>query len=612
MGRVRRSVHGQNALVLHIQEEDDATCEYLEQLVQKVMEVQYYLNGDRPRPSGLRGPVSWELARRVERNLRESQELKAISEELTADPPTDRVESRYRMGHHLGRWGVGEVFLASHLLLKRPVVIKVLPEELRTDEHARRRLEREATIPTKVTCPGIVDVIDFGEDGHGGLFYTMEALTGETLAALLERGERFSDRDVARLGVHLAAALVIAHLRGYGHYDLCPENVYLQKWSGGPAWPLLINVAGPPAEGTLEDSHPMGKDFWPPEAPRETVGPRHDVYGLGALLGHLREHASSNKKGQGPRLLRELIWQARTPSPDDRFPDMTVMARALVRCLEAPDLRAQEEQKPQIESPRDLKNMFGPGDSTARTYSTRLIAEAMATFANADPRAEAKAKPPARPSKPSKEVTAAAGETAGERQEADVPVITSAPPKKAARDDKPFKVARSVTPESKRSIPYPLILAVLLAVAAGVVIWKRNASKPPKAPAVTRVLAPRPRPSRPKQVKKAPATPKKEEPKLPPLDDPAEVQAGAQSDINPLKSKAPAAGATPDSSAAVPAPSADPRAVRRAAIKQARRLLKQKKHTEARQHLTRARDIRDSAKIQALFARSYEEQGEHA
>ena len=89
VGRVMRSVRGQNALVLHIQEDDDATCEYLEQLVQKVMEVQYYLNGDRPRPGALRGPVSWELARRVERNLRESQESgKRPQEEYFMNAPS--------------------------------------------------------------------------------------------------------------------------------------------------------------------------------------------------------------------------------------------------------------------------------------------------------------------------------------------------------------------------------------------------------------------------------------------------------------------------------------------------------------------------------------------
>ena len=44
-----------------------------------------------------------------------------------------QLESRYRMGHHLGSWGVGEVFLASHLLLKRPVVIKILARDMRED-----------------------------------------------------------------------------------------------------------------------------------------------------------------------------------------------------------------------------------------------------------------------------------------------------------------------------------------------------------------------------------------------------------------------------------------------------------------------------------------------
>ena len=613
VGRVRRSVHGQNALVLHIQEEDDQTCEYLEQLVQKVMEVQYYLDGDRPRPGGLRGPMSWDLARRVERNLRESQELKVVNEELTREPPSDRIESRYRLGHHLGCWGVGEVFLASHLLLKRPVVIKVISKDLRDDKQARQRMEREATIPSKLTCPGIVDVIDFGEDGHGGLFYTMEALTGEPLAALVEGGETFSDRDVARLGVHIAAALVIAHLRGYGHFDLCPENVFMQKWSGGPAWPLLINVGGAPTEGTLEDTHPLGKELWPPEAPRATVGPKHDIFSLGALLEHLRKHASSSGEGKGSKLLREVLWQARTPGPDDRFPDMTVMAQALVRCLEDPDLATSAEHKQQIETPGDLKKMFGPGEASARTYSTRLMAEALSTFASIDPRTDAAPPAKERAKKPAK------------KEEKDILVVRS-PPSKEKKEPKPVRVPgtatlanRPVAPRTNRRIPYPLILGIVALLLLGVFLWQRKSStRPSGGVKVPDVAASKASPARPKAAPKSPAVkavPKKEAAaKLPPLepDEIPDVKAGLESDVNPMEDAKTTPVTEPSASPAPPPAPADTKVARKAAIKKTRQLLKKKKFTEARQQLTLAQNIRDNARLQVLFGMTHEKEGNPA
>ena len=608
VGRVMRSVRGQNALVLHIQEDDDPTCQYLEQLVQKVMEVQYYLNGDRPRPGALRGPVSWDLARRVERNLRESQELKAVSAELTTDPPTSQLESRYRLGHHLGSWGVGEVFLASHLLLKRPVTIKVLAQEMREDEGARQRMEREATIPTKVACPGIVDVIDFGEDGHGGLFYTMEALTGETLASLLESDETFSHRDVARLGVHLASALAIAHIRGHGHFDLCPENVFLQKWSGGPAWPLLINVGGAPAEGSLADTHPLGEEFWPPEAPRVNPGPKHDIYGLGSLLEHVLKKMAPGS-GEGSKLLREVIWQANTPGQDDRFPDMTVMARALIRCLDDPALPRPKEPA-RVESPGELKRMFGPAESSARTYSTKMLAETMATFASADPRRE------------------------GGGDDADKELVKELAIAKAAaaevEDPQPRKAlfparvpretiqgtARFVEPEEKKPFPWIIAAAVLAVLVGAAVLWKFSGGPPSDVkPAVGKQTKNKPATGKvPDKAGKVAAKP--DGPSLPPLENDEQkshpvVKANADTDENPTVLTKPSTDPTskPDARAAS-APDMAGSEARRAAIKQARRHLKNKDYDRARLALVGALAIRDSSKLRALLARAFAEDGQ--
>ena len=611
VGRMHRSALGTDSVVLQVSEDTPEAREYLEQLVWKLMEVQYYLNGSSPRPGVLRGPMSWEMAQRVERNLRDSEELTPISSnQIAKEPFKDQLESRYRLGKHLGRWGVGEVYSASHQQLKRPLVIKILREDLKGSETARKRMESEALIPSNMSCPSIVDVVDFGSDGQGGLFYAMEALPGELLASAVERGQQYSARDLARLGVHLATALAIAHLRGYGHFDICPQNVYLQRWSEGPAWPVLINMAGCPSGGALMDNHPVGQDFWPPEPHDELPGPRHDIYGLGALLEHLCRHAAAGDDAQGFDLLSKCNARATTLETGDRYPDMNVMAHTLVQCWEALEATAPVEELPQVETPRELKKVFEQSASAAKTLSNQFIAEAMAAFASVDPRLE---EPPAYTEIEIEETPARSRPKASPKDDV-MGIEAGATSPGAGQKTAAVGNLATVSPVRRR-VPSVLLMLGVLAIGTG--LWMQMKSKE-APPVVQEATAPAVVPRGPSA---GPAEARREE-QRPVAIRPSISQPRVSSDPDVVPQPRPDIAATitvpavPDARLVTDAtvkPGPDTakggKQERLAAIKEARALIKGGRYAAARQHLKTALGIQDSTAVRSLLSQTCEKAG---
>src|SRR5690348_2273307 len=96
----------------------------------------------------------------------------------------EQVASRYRIVERLGTGGMGEVYLAEDLRLRRPVALKVLPPS-RDDDAARARLLREARVASSLSHPNIAVIYEIDDvDGPEGRtsFIAMEYVPGRTLA----------------------------------------------------------------------------------------------------------------------------------------------------------------------------------------------------------------------------------------------------------------------------------------------------------------------------------------------------------------------------------------------------------------------------------------------
>src|SRR5262252_2436443 len=125
----------------------------------------------------------------------------------------------------LGKGGMGEVYRARDLKLKREVAIKVLPEEFSRDGDRVSRMQREAEVLASLNHPNIAAIYDFEEAGETR-FLVLELVEGETLADRIQRGP-IPVEEALYIAQHIAEALEAAHEKGIIHRDLKPSNVKL-------------------------------------------------------------------------------------------------------------------------------------------------------------------------------------------------------------------------------------------------------------------------------------------------------------------------------------------------------------------------------------------------
>src|SRR5437660_354106 len=125
----------------------------------------------------------------------------------------------------LGRGGMGEVYRARDLKLKREVAIKILPEEFSRDPDRVSRFQREAEVLASLNHPNIAAIYSL-EEANGSRFLVLELVEGDTLADRLQRGPLPVD-EALNIARQICEALEAAHEKGVIHRDLKPANVKL-------------------------------------------------------------------------------------------------------------------------------------------------------------------------------------------------------------------------------------------------------------------------------------------------------------------------------------------------------------------------------------------------
>ncbi len=133
--------------------------------------------------------------------------------------------SHYRIVKALGRGGMGVVYEAEDLKLRRRVALKLLPNFLARDSQALRRFEQEAQAASALNHPNICAVYEVDED-QGQHFIAIELLKGETLKERIGRGP-LDVREILAIGIQICDALEAAHSAGIIHRDIKPSNIVL-------------------------------------------------------------------------------------------------------------------------------------------------------------------------------------------------------------------------------------------------------------------------------------------------------------------------------------------------------------------------------------------------
>src|SRR5262249_836074 len=134
-----------------------------------------------------------------------------------------RQLSSYEIVSQLGAGGMGVVYQARDMRLKRTVAIKVLPQDMLNDPDRTERFFHEARASSSLNHPNIITVYDIGREGDID-FIVMEHVSGKSLDQLIPRkGMRLN--QVLKLAVQMADAMAKAHSAGIVHRDLKPGNV---------------------------------------------------------------------------------------------------------------------------------------------------------------------------------------------------------------------------------------------------------------------------------------------------------------------------------------------------------------------------------------------------
>ena len=297
------------------------------------------------------------------------------------------LSSSYELDCEIGRGGMGLVYRAQDLKLKRQVAIKVLPPELAFRSDIRARFIREAQTAANLTHPNIVPI--YGVDDHPQLpFFTMAYVDGENLAKRLHERGVLTIEETRRILRDVADALAYAHGRGVIHRDIKPDNILLDKETGRPMvtdFGIARAMDGSGGSRLTATGMAIGTPaYMSPEqaAGEREVDGRSDLYSLG-ILGYqmltgeppftaastpamLVKHISEQpvpvqqRRNDVPPDLARCVMILLEKDPNNRFPNATALLAALDN-REAPPMPVRERapmppvlnSEPRFDSSRD-------------------------------------------------------------------------------------------------------------------------------------------------------------------------------------------------------------------------------------------------------------------
>jgi tRNA A-37 threonylcarbamoyl transferase component Bud32 len=281
---------------------------------------------------------------------------------------------QYRLGKRLGSGGMGEVYLAEHLLLRRPCAVKLIRPEQAGDPTNLQRFEREVQAMATLTHWNTVEIYDYGHADDGTFYYVMEYLPGQNLEQLVTDFGPLPPARAIHLLRQVCGALHEAHNVGLLHRDIKPSNIIACERGGFfdvvklLDFGLVQETGLDKSDGRLTQHGTVigSPPFMSPEqaAGKSDIDARSDIYSLGAvayflltgqapfvretammmLMAHAYEPVvpPTNLRPEVPEDLQAVVLRCLEKDPSRRFPDAHSLEQALASCAAADQWTAEQ------------------------------------------------------------------------------------------------------------------------------------------------------------------------------------------------------------------------------------------------------------------------------
>ena len=164
------------------------------------------------------------------------------------------IADRYQLLRVIGRGGTATVYEAEHVVTQRRVAVKTIDASIALSVPTIAiRFLREARAAAQIRHPGLVDVLDAGQEEDGSLYLVLELLDGEDLGQALRNGH-IDPLDVTDVVIEVLDALQAMHAEGFVHRDVKPANIFLARGLDGQRHVKLLDL------GVARILTPTGRD----------------------------------------------------------------------------------------------------------------------------------------------------------------------------------------------------------------------------------------------------------------------------------------------------------------------------------------------------------------